>query len=103
MKNIVKTMEVRDRGITIDDLEAGVYYWKVRNLYQLADIDTLVESAVRSFSIIRQEAVEPPQLLNPQEGARVSVISIVNSTLPFSWNNNNEFRRYEFQLWRTAA
>jgi hypothetical protein len=98
MKNIVKTMEVRDRGITIDDLEAGVYYWKIKNLYQLADIDTPVESTVRSFSIIRQAAVEAPQLLNPQEGVRVSVISIINSTLPFSWSNNNEFRKYEFQL-----
>ncbi len=84
--------------ISVDRLEAGTYYWRVRTT--AGEVSSGTGMSVTSiFSINRIAAASPPTLISPPDGRRVSpsMFGKKGSRL-FSWSADGQARQYEFTI-----
>jgi outer membrane protein assembly factor BamB len=86
--------------LSIDTLKAGTYYWRVR--MKNAGIPSYGGlSPVSRFQLNLTASVDPPALVLPADGTRVSASMLEKGkSFMFSWTSNNQIRQYDLSIAR---
>jgi outer membrane protein assembly factor BamB len=86
--------------LSIDRLQAGTYYWRVKT--KNAGVSSYGGvSPVSRFQINRIAAVNPPALILPPDGKRVSASMLEKGrSFMFSWTSDNQIRQYDLMIAR---
>ena len=98
MKRVVRDVEASGTFVSIDSLEAGDYWWQVTPFYSLNNIGYEGASDVRSFKVIRNEQIRPPELSAPAENAQI----VYRENIPanFIWKSELKNASYELTIAR---
>lgn len=100
MKNIVLAETVNGTSLAVSKLSAGEYFWRVTPFYTLNDIGYASSSAVKSFSVIKNEQIKPPLLSLPVDGAKITYTDSVSASnsfaLQLAWKS--EIKNAEFNV-----
>ncbi|MCP4131044.1 MAG: hypothetical protein GY754_08700 [bacterium] len=100
-KNITKTLRSRFPGISTDQVDAGVYYWRVKNSYAFGGL--LAENAgpASKFKILKKKTITPPVLIYPANNEKISSLLFKSGNkLVFNWKLSDDIREYRFLLAR---
>lgn len=100
MRNISKIIETSSNNTSIDTLDNGTYYWRVKSSKGATVFSNPPVSSVFKFTIRKGLKTEPPELLSPTSNKRIYLQVVSKKPLLFSWEKNNEIRDYIFTLSR---
>ncbi len=97
-KTIVQSVSTPLRDISIDTLEAGIYFWRInaKNAVQPSHMGT---SPVRQIYVVKRAALQPPALISPPDTSRHSTAMFgKDKKFIFSWSADGQISRYEFMI-----
>ncbi|MDR2842786.1 MAG: hypothetical protein LBV52_06260, partial [Spirochaetaceae bacterium] len=101
IENPIIREQVKTNFLITDDLDEGLWYWRVRPVYNSSWIgaaENLNFSPVFSFSLKQNiETNAAPVLIAPNDAAYINVSQGVRDTL-FTWKSTREAASYNFEL-----
>lgn len=100
-KNLTnKVVSLKSRGtyISTDELGAGKYYWRVKNVYGKNIEDPNIFSTVREFTIKTKENLASPQSNSDSSNASVSTAAVVSGNQILSWKDVPDAESYKVEL-----
>ncbi|MBN2159699.1 MAG: PQQ-binding-like beta-propeller repeat protein [Spirochaetes bacterium] len=97
-KRVVRSVSTPLQNISVDGLEAGVYFWRVRTRNEGVPSYSGTSSPTR-FKIEKIAELSPPILISPPDGRRVSSSMFEGEKkFIFSWSADTQVKEYEFIL-----
>jgi len=90
MKNEVRSARLPENELSVDDLPAGSYFWRVRRTIRVGGREHEIASAVRRFTVEKTDAVPPPEPLYPSENASLNRLAIEKGGITFTWRKSPE-------------
>ncbi len=99
MSNITLELSASGNSISTDNLEAGLYYWRVINNYGFASKNSKVASDVNSFEITKKTEVSRVELIYP---SRKMSFSSMSSNVTFNWSPNSDSKEYIITVTQTS-
>lgn len=90
MKSMVKSTRLAENALSVDDLSAGSYFWRVRRSIRLGDREHTIASPVRRFTVQKTDAVPPPEPLYPAENASLNRLALEKEGITFTWRKSPE-------------
>ncbi len=88
----------KTKQISIDNLQAGKYSWRLSNIYDFGDIDAKVHSLTYHFTVEKSDKIIPPVLTSPVSDEYLTNLYIKNSGVVFSWDNASDVESCKFIL-----
>ncbi len=85
MNNPVIQMAVDNSSVELDSLGSGQWWWQVTPYYEINSLGYTGSSAVASFRIEKNEAINPPSLAVPLSDAEIFYKDTLD--LSFIWNS----------------
>ncbi len=93
MKDRVKALQVSGNAIAVDDLPAGVYYWRVDRSVAAGGKESVLVSAVGRFAVEKMESLPPPEPLYPADGTSITRLGLEKGGLTFTWKKSFDHPR----------
>ncbi len=95
-KNIVRTTTVPSNRFALDNLKKGTYYWKIEKVLAFKDVKYKSASKTYRFVITQKEIIEPPSLIYPGKGKRISKKQLEKQSVTFTWKKNPQIKLTKF-------
>jgi hypothetical protein len=95
--NILERKETRNNSIAITGLKQGNLYFRVIGKSSISGESDLV-SETRSFSLDETKELTKVNLIEPSNQKNISIPSLKDSGILFSWKDTIEYNQYNFQL-----
>ncbi|MCB1201251.1 MAG: FecR domain-containing protein [Leptospiraceae bacterium] len=74
----------------------GTYYWRVSA--KVPEGAQNISTELRTFKVIKNTALQPPQLRSPNDRDEISRLAIEKSGVLFNWQGSREFANYELLI-----
>lgn len=102
MKNIVFSETVDGNSLAVEKLAPGEYFWRVTPFFTLNDTGYAFSSGTSAFSVVKREQINPPALLLPADGSKITYSEpkdAANSfVLQFAWKSEIQNAEYNFEI-----
>jgi len=92
MTDIIKSVKTSARFVSLPVPAEGKYYWNVKANYSGGNTN----SAVSSFSAVKQERIFPPALIAPLDSDKVSFTAVKSGKIRFNWKSSASKYRIDF-------
>jgi hypothetical protein len=94
-----KNAELNSRlpSISVDTLDEGVYYWRVRPLYPSGVRGEFAKKGAR-FLISRAHGVSAPSVVFPPDDYSKSVHSVASAGIPLNWRGDGDITDYTVEI-----
>jgi hypothetical protein len=97
MVNPALVKNVRGTSLSVSDLGAGTWYWRVQPVFPAVYEGTVGEGPAVSFSVVQSGDLGVPELRTPSDRGVVN-IAANRGDLHFSWRNEPEARSYTIRI-----
>lgn len=99
-----KKTEISSRlpSISVDTLDEGIYYWRVRPLYPSGAKGEFAKKGAR-FMIVRSRGVSAPSVVFPPDNYSKTVHAVEASGIPLNWRNSSDVKDYTVEISKDAA
>ncbi|MCU0847863.1 MAG: PQQ-binding-like beta-propeller repeat protein [Spirochaetes bacterium] len=94
---IIKSVQTPLTEISVDDLDAGRYFWRIRTNVSL-NRSYRGASPVHALVVEKKNVVEPPELISPKDQKRVSRLMLEKKDFIFSWKADPQVKNYEILI-----
>jgi len=95
--NVLTNKSGEDNFQTLSGMKEGTYFWRVIPEYTAADLIAYSAPEVRRFSVVKNETLDPPQLLLPSADEKINPLKTKDG-LRFSWKSNREIGSYHILI-----
>lgn len=95
--NIVSSKETTSTSIALSDLKEGKHYFRVIGKSYLPDEPDII-SPVSEFSISSKISLDNPKPIEPSNNRTLTIASIDESGILFSWKDQQEYSKYRIQV-----
>ncbi|GBF49215.1 hypothetical protein LPTSP4_07250 [Leptospira ryugenii] len=92
----LKSKSIQGQAISFEGLSDGTYYARVIARSNITDVNEKI-SSVSKFTIGKRQSLEPPVLVEPNKGKVLSKEEM-QGNLFFSWKDNPDYVKYQFEL-----
>ncbi|MBQ4378985.1 MAG: FecR domain-containing protein [Treponema sp.] len=94
MRQVVSDSEINGNFVSLDELEAGDYYWQVTPFYSLNSLGYVGESEVYSFTITKSQEIRRPELSAPSDNSQI----VYRDNIPANFIWKSEVRNASYEL-----
>lgn len=98
LRNKVLDMKSRGNYISTNKLDAGVYYWRVKNKYGMNIKGSSITSELYRFKIEKKKSISIPEISENEQKATISAVAISSGKESFTWNSVSEADSYEIEI-----
>ncbi|MCC5813293.1 MAG: FecR domain-containing protein [Leptospira sp.] len=95
--NIIERKETRNNSIAITGLKQGNLFYRVIGKSSISGESDII-SETRSFSLDETKELSKVSLVEPSNQRNISLPSLKDSGILFSWKDTIEYNQYNFQL-----
>lgn len=87
--------EISVENISYNSLSEGTYFWRITPFYSINDTGFAESSEVKTFSVVKNEIINPPSLTIPTQNA---ILNYKNTdfNVSFIWKSDEKLADYDF-------
>ncbi len=99
--NLLKSFDTEANTVSIDDLPAGTYHWKI-TAYSSFPGSPDKKAGPNSFKIKKSTSYPAPNLLRPNNGSEITLEEIKKGQAIMIWEGNPELVKYKIEISKDA-
>lgn len=96
--NILQTVDTPMRRIALENIEPGVYFWRIKSRINTGGKETVIQGAPAKFIVEKKVDLSPPRLIRPAEGDKIDRILFRGKGVLLSWSSDPGFSSFNVEL-----
>ena len=103
MKQVLRRLRTKEQLASIDSLNKGSFYWRVRADFRYGSKTASVASRILSFSISKLQKPDRPNLIFPGRNEKLTLHYLSEKPLVFSWQTATGADKYHLIIGRSSS